>query len=61
MSGFVINLPYTTLSSVTAIILSTGIHLLDGINTEFVLAVKIHSFTNHVLEVWICLAGLIPK
>ncbi|KAF5294949.1 hypothetical protein FQR65_LT10662 [Abscondita terminalis] len=60
-NGYLLNLPYTNVSTIIATVMSTDAHLYQGLNTEFSLAVQIYSYPNHVLSVWICLAVLNAK
>ncbi|KAK4876668.1 hypothetical protein RN001_009174 [Aquatica leii] len=60
-NGYLLNLPYTNISTIIAAIMSTGAHLYQGLNTEFSLAVQIYPYPNHVLSVWIFLAVLSAK
>lgn len=61
LSGFPINMPYISLSSIVERVKSTGIHLNIENKIEFSLAVHIQKYPNNVLSVWIFLVTLMPK
>ncbi|XP_053438825.1 protein CC2D2B-like isoform X2 [Nycticebus coucang] len=56
--GFPIQMPYTDLQSVIDAVYQTGIHSSEFPQTEFALAVYIHSYPNNILSVWVYLASL---
>ncbi|KAK5642284.1 hypothetical protein RI129_008451 [Pyrocoelia pectoralis] len=58
VNGYFLHLPYTNVPTIVSTILSTGVHLHQGLNNEFCLAVKVFAYPNHVLSVWVCLACL---
>uniref|UniRef100_H0XWW8 Coiled-coil and C2 domain containing 2B n=1 Tax=Otolemur garnettii TaxID=30611 RepID=H0XWW8_OTOGA len=57
--GFPIQMPYTDLQSVIDAVYQTGIHSSEFPQTEFALAVYIHSYPNNILSVWVYLASLV--
>nr|XP_012622407.1 protein CC2D2B isoform X1 [Microcebus murinus] len=56
--GFPIQMPYTDLQSVIDAVYQTGIHSSEFPQTEFALAVYIHSYPSNILSVWVYLASL---
>lgn len=61
LSGFPINLPYTSMSSIFDAVYATQVHAIPSSDVEFALAVHIHPYPNTVLSVWIYVASLIRK
>lgn len=61
VTGFPIQMPYTDLQSVIDAVYQTGIHSSEFPQTEFALAVYIHSYPNNILSVCIYLASLIRR
>ncbi|KAM6185523.1 protein CC2D2B isoform 2-T2 [Rhynchocyon petersi] len=58
VTGFPIQMPYTDVQSVVDAVYQTGIHSSELPQTEFALAVYIHSYPNNILSVWVYLASL---
>lgn len=61
LSGFPLNMPYISLSSIVERVKCTGIHLNADNKVEFALAAHIQQYPNNVLSVWIFLVSLVPK
>lgn len=53
VNGIVINLPYTSVSSIAAKALSFGVHNNVVTNAEFAVSVCIHAYPSRVLSVWV--------
>lgn len=51
-------MPYTNIQSVIDAMYQTGIHSSEFPQTEFALAVYIHTYPNNILSVWVYLASL---
>nr|KAF6322124.1 coiled-coil and C2 domain containing 2B [Pipistrellus kuhlii] len=58
IEGFPIQMPYTNIQSVIDAMYQTGIHSSEFPQTEFALAVYIHTYPNNILSVWVYLASL---
>ncbi|XP_006880149.1 PREDICTED: protein CC2D2B-like [Elephantulus edwardii] len=58
VSGFPIHMPYTDVQSVVDAVYQTGIYSSEFPQTEFALAVYVHSYPNNILSVWVYLASL---
>ncbi|XP_014273915.1 coiled-coil and C2 domain-containing protein 2A [Halyomorpha halys] len=61
MSGFPINMPYSSPSELVDAVKSTGVHMNDAPEIEFSIAVYIHPFPNNVISVWVYVASLIRR
>jgi coiled-coil and C2 domain-containing protein 2A len=61
VSGFTLNMPYTTVDSIINAVKATQIHAIPNEDIEFGLGVHIHSYPNTILSVWVYLAVLFPK
>ncbi|XP_044766711.1 coiled-coil and C2 domain-containing protein 2A [Coccinella septempunctata] len=54
--GYILNIPYTNISSILKRIKMYGVHFIDNIDVEFSLAVRIEAQPAFVASVWIFLA-----
>ncbi|XP_075468860.1 protein CC2D2B isoform X8 [Ascaphus truei] len=61
VAGYPIQLPYSSIQSVTEAVYQTGFHTTEIPNTEFCIAVYIHPYPNNILSVWIYLASLVRR
>ncbi|MEE6485744.1 hypothetical protein FKM82_014382, partial [Ascaphus truei] len=61
VAGYPIQLPYSSIQSVTEAVYQTGLHTTEIPNTEFCIAVYIHPYPNNILSVWIYLASLVRR
>lgn len=58
MNGFPFNVPYTSIADIISKVKNTEIYVNEDEDTEFALAVYIHSYPNDVISVWLYIATL---
>ncbi|GAB6027353.1 Coiled-coil and C2 domain-containing protein 2A [Chamberlinius hualienensis] len=58
MNGFPLSMPYSGLQAISDIIESKGVHLTEGNDVEFALAVCLSAYCNNVIAVWVYVASL---
>ena len=61
ISGFPINLPYTTMEAILEAVYATQVHAIPSNEVEYALAVHVYPYPNTVLSVWIYVAVLTKK
>ncbi|XP_077156995.1 coiled-coil and C2 domain-containing protein 2A isoform X2 [Paroedura picta] len=59
VSGFPIHMPFSEVSPLIEAVYTTGVHNIDGPNTEFALAVYVHAYPKNILSVWVYVASLV--
>jgi coiled-coil and C2 domain-containing protein 2A len=58
MSGFPINMAYSTSAELVEAVMATGVYLNDSADIEFAVAVYVHPFPSNILSVWVYVASL---
>jgi coiled-coil and C2 domain-containing protein 2A len=61
VSGFPINLPYTSMTSILEAVYATQAHAIPTSDVEYAIAVYIHPYPNNILSVWIYIALITKK
>lgn len=61
VTGFPINMPYTSMKAILEAVYATQVHTIPTSNVEYGLAVYVHAYPNNILSVWIYIATLIKK
>jgi coiled-coil and C2 domain-containing protein 2A len=61
ISGFPINMPYTTMDAILEAVYATQVHAIPSHEVEYAVAVSIYAYPNTVLSVWIYVAVLTKK
>lgn len=61
MVGFILNIPFTNLSSIIKRIKTFGIDIKEESENEFVISVYMHAYPSNVVSAWILLANVKKK
>jgi coiled-coil and C2 domain-containing protein 2A len=61
ISGFPINMPYTTIEAILEAVYATQVHAIPSNEVEYAVAVNIYAYPNTILSVWVYVAVLTKK
>lgn len=61
MDGIIINLPYTSVSSIVTKVLSFDIYNETVQKTEFGVSVYVHPYPSNVLSVWVFIGHILQN